>query len=137
MTPARTPADLGRLSHRLGGSLRVFAEVRRGRGLTSDELLIFLAIGHLGLDGHGAVTRLVPRTHSEIADFTGVPRETVRRKIGRLCDLGLTEATSRGVVVCDVDQWSRVAEAMFSTSGEARTASLPEAERATVRPVVL
>ncbi|MBV5265677.1 helix-turn-helix domain-containing protein [Pinisolibacter aquiterrae] len=94
----------------LGGVLRAMASARKERGLTSEEVLIFLAVGHLGLDGDGGLARVTPRTHGEIAAFLGIPRETVRRKIARLTDRGLTETTPHGVIVEDYAAWMALAK---------------------------
>lgn len=113
MTPLDpVSADFSRVSRHLGTALTGFAEARRVYGLGGEEILIFLAVGHLGLEPSGPVHRLVPRTNGEIAALTGIPRETVRRKIARLCDCGVTEMTPRGVVVRDIAAWSSFARMM-------------------------
>lgn len=101
------------LSNRAGRLLRASAAARAKEALTAEELLIYLAIGHLGLDGSGEIPRLTPRTHLEIADFLSIPRETLRRKVGRLCDRGYTRIGPGGVVVRDVAVWLRCAEALL------------------------
>ncbi|NLH81020.1 MAG: hypothetical protein GX458_09305 [Phyllobacteriaceae bacterium] len=84
-------------------------------GLTAEDLVLYLALGRLGVDASGRVLRLVPRTYLEITAFTGIPRETVRRKIGRLCDRGFARVGPRGVVLSDVETWVEMVETLFPT----------------------
>ncbi len=99
-----------------GRLLRAAAEARARAGLGAEDLLIFLAVGHLGIDATGEIPRMTPCTYLQIAEFLAVPRETVRRKVGRLCDRGFTRSGSTGIVVRDVDVWVRQAAAFFATS---------------------
>lgn len=111
-SPDLVSADFDHVNRHLETALTGFAEARRVHGLGGEEILIFLAVGHLGLEPRGPVQRLVPRTNGEIAALTGIPRETVRRKIARLCDCGVTEMTPHGVVVRDIAAWSSFARMM-------------------------
>jgi hypothetical protein len=99
--------DTGRL-------LRGAAEARARDGLAAEDLLIFLAIGHLGIDASGEIPRMTPCTFLQIAEFLAVPRETVRRKVGRLCDRGFTRSGPAGIVVRDVGLWLRQASVLFA-----------------------
>ena len=101
------------LSNRAGRLLRASAAAPAKEALTAEELLIYLAIGHLGLEGSGAIPRLTPRTLLEVAEFLAIPRETLRRKVGRLGDRGYVRVGPGGVVVRDVALWLRHAEAML------------------------
>lgn len=118
------------VSRRIGGLLRATREARVDDGLTSEDLLIYLAIGHLGVDAAGAIPKVTPLTHLEIAQFLGIPRETVRRKVGRLGDRGYAQIASGGVVVRDVADWARCAAALFGPIDEA-TFSTPQRHEAT------
>ena len=100
--------DTGRL-------LRAANEARVRAGLAAEDLLIFLAIGHLGIDASGEIPRVTPCTYLQIAELIAVPRETVRRKIGRLCDRGYTRTDRAGVVVRDVGAWLRQVSALVGT----------------------
>jgi len=116
--PTRTdggldPRSVVDLSARAGRLLRAAGEARAREGLAAEDLLIYLAIGHLGLDGSGVIPRLTPRTHLEIAEFLNIPRETLRRKVGRLCDRGYTRIGPGGVVVRDVAVWLTHAAALL------------------------
>ena len=101
-------------SRSTGQLLRAANEARRRRGLAAEDLLIFLAVGHLGIDASGEIPRMTPCTYLQISEFLGVPRETVRRKIGRLCDRGYTRSSPTGIVVGDLDLWLRQAAALFA-----------------------
>jgi hypothetical protein len=82
-----------------------YAVMKTGAGLSTEELMVFLAVGSLGLSTcEGRATR-TPVACADVAQLIRVPRETVRRKAGRLVDLGLLEQSSRGLLVRDVDQW--------------------------------
>lgn len=132
--PTRTdggfdPRSVVDLSSRAGRLLRAAGEARAREGLAAEDLLIYLAIGHLGLDGSGAIPRLTPRTHLEIAEFLNIPRETLRRKVGRLCDRGYTRIGPGGVVVRDIAVWLAHATALFGTSDRSEAATDAEAAR--------
>jgi CRP-like cAMP-binding protein len=110
--PAVDPDTVVDLSRRSGDLLRAVIAARAEDGLTSEDLVIYLAVGHLGVDGAGPIPRLTPRTFLDIAGFLGIPRETVRRKLGRLADRGFVEIGPGGVVVRDVAVWLRHVEAL-------------------------
>ena len=101
--------DTGRL-------LRGARDARARDGLTAEDLMIFLAVGHLGIDASGEIPRMTPCTYVEISEFLAVPRETVRRKIGRLCDRGYTRAGPAGIVVRDIEAWLRRATMLFASA---------------------
>ncbi len=106
------PHGVLEISTRAGALLRATCAARARDGFTAEELLIYLAIGHLGIDAGGAIPRLRPRTFLEIAEFLAIPRETVRRKVGRLCDRGYAQLGPGGVVVRDLEVWLRHATAV-------------------------
>ena len=100
-------------SRRVERLLTATRAARSEDGLTAEDLLIYLAIGHLGIEASGVLLRVTPRTHLDIARFLDIPRETVRRKIGRLSDRGFTRIVPGGVAVRDVDHWLAHAGALF------------------------
>ena len=117
--PVADGPSLAEASRRVGRFLGATRAARRFDGLTSEELLLFLAIGHLSLEASGNLPRLVPRTYLEIAEFLHIPRETARRKLGRLCDRGLGRIVPGGVVVGDVAAWMRLAGSLLPAEAEA------------------
>jgi len=91
----------------LRGVFAAIDSIRTTLGLDVEEALLYLGIGYLnteriqqlGARGYIAATNI-----SSVADFMNLPRETARRKIKRLVDLGLVER-SRGLVIADVARW--------------------------------
>ena len=128
------PGVVAEMSRRSGSLLRAMAAARAEEGLAAEDLLIYLAIGHLGVDGSGPTPRLTPRTYLDIAAFLNVPRETVRRKVVRLADRGFTQIGPRGVVVRDVAEWLRHVEALVATDRVAAADPPPRPGPATARP---
>lgn len=112
----KQPCELSLLSQRVGRVLRAFGETRARHRMTADEVLIFLALGHLGLvpNSHGVAIR--PVTCLDLAEVLGIPKETVRRKVARLAELQLVEATTRGAMIQDQEEWRRLAESIAVTA---------------------
>jgi hypothetical protein len=91
----------------LRGVFLAIDSIRSTLDLDVEEALLYLGIGylnteriqHMGVRGYIAATNI-----SSVADFMNLPRETARRKIKRLIQLGLVES-NRGVVVADISRW--------------------------------
>jgi hypothetical protein len=113
----KQPCALSLLSQRVGKVLRAFGETRARHRMTADEVLIFLALGHLGLvpNSHGVALR--PITCLDLADILNIPKETVRRKVARLAELELVETTTRGAIIQNHEEWRRLAEAIAVAPG--------------------
>jgi hypothetical protein len=107
-----TPHEIGALSQCMGKVLRAFGLARVADRMTSDEVLIFLALGHLGLTANSRGVVIRPVTCLDLAEMLHIPKETVRRKVARLADMQLAEATTRGVLIKNQDEWRRLAEAI-------------------------
>jgi hypothetical protein len=105
-------ADTGALAQRLGGLLRAFGATRASQKLTADEILVFLALGHLGLSATRTGLIVRPVLCADLSNLRSIPRETVRRKLARLNALGLVNATSRGALVLNEVEWRRIAALM-------------------------
>jgi hypothetical protein len=107
-----TPSEFSVLSQRVGKVLRAFGEARGRNGLTADEVLIFLALGRLGqtATSHGVSIR--PVTCLDLAQVLNIPKETVRRKVARLVEMELAEATTRGVLIQNEDEWRRLSDSI-------------------------
>lgn len=86
-------------------------ECRRHFGGDLDRFLVLCVIGDRSLSrgkirpdltyaefesGGAGLTEPVPLNTRSISDFSGIPRETVRRKVQELMDLGWVERDERG-----------------------------------------
>ncbi len=110
--PNKSPSEVGALSQRVGKLLRAFGETREGDRLTSEDALIFLALGHLGQTPTRTGVVIRPVTCLDIAALLNIPKETVRRKVARFVDMELVTSTTRGALIENQDKWSRLAESI-------------------------
>ncbi len=108
----KTPSEVSALSQRVGKILRSFGHARRRDHMSADEVLIFLALGHLGQTASSIGVSIRPVTNLDLAEMLHIPKETVRRKISRLVEMQLAEATTRGVLIRDQEEWRRLAESI-------------------------
>jgi hypothetical protein len=114
-TPDLEPKDyslreIGELSESV---LRVLSSIGAARNrfdLASDEALIFLAIGQIGMNSSDFELRLRAVPITAIAELLSIPRETVRRKCRRLTEIDLVVLTSRGLLIRNISEWMKVAE---------------------------
>lgn len=93
--------------------LSAFGSARLRRGLTADELLIFLAAGHLSLTPEEQAQTAKPVTYVAISYLLSIPKETVRRKALRLIELGMVECTPQGITVADLNSWRSFARSLI------------------------
>jgi len=92
--------------------IRLFSSARRRPAPTTDELLVFLAVGYLNVSMTGSdVIVIRPISLIEIAKLLGMPKETVRRKTTRLVDIDYVESTTKGIVIRQLSDWCRMLEA--------------------------
>src|SRR6185312_2991622 len=89
---------------------RLFSSARRQPGLTSDEVLIFFAIGYLSLSMSKNVVLMRSVRFSDVAVALGIPKETVRRKTMRLTDLDYVSVCRSGISVKKFEVWCRMFE---------------------------
>lgn len=90
---------------------RTFIHIRSRHGLEYDELIIFFALGRLNFDPSQAPMMFVKPTNIvSLAEFVSIPRETLRRKLGKLEEKDLVHRTSYGFVVKDLALWRRISE---------------------------
>lgn len=90
---------------------RCLDAIRRTYDLDIEEALLYLGIGYLntekihqmGSRGYIAATNI-----ASAAEFALIPKETARRKIARLADVGLV-TNKGGVVVTDITGWFQFA----------------------------
>lgn len=92
--------------------LRVFSSARRRPALAADEVVIFLAIGHLSISVENDAVVIRPIGLTEIALLLGIPKETVRRKTLRLADVEYVACSPKGIVLKQLDIWCRMFDRM-------------------------
>jgi len=105
--------DFEALSGKVNQMLSAFGSARSRRGLTADEVLIFLAAGQLSFMPEEPGQPAKPVTYIAISYLLNIPKETVRRKAQRLIELGLVESTSQGITVADAGSWSAFAASLL------------------------
>jgi len=86
--------------------------------MTPDEVLIFLALGHLEQARTSKWGETRPVTCLDLAELLNIPKETVRRRVASLVELELATLTTRGVVMKNGNEWRNIAEAMTNYSYE-------------------
>lgn len=95
--------------------LRSFASPRKRLGLTSDELLIFFAVGYLcakvSPGGHLQVT---PVGLVDVSALLGIPKETIRRKIRRLAALEYVSCGPKGVLIDEIGLWGELLDQLLT-----------------------
>lgn len=105
--------DFEALSGKINQMLSAFGSARLRRGLTADEVLIFLAAGQLSLIPGDVPQATRPVTYVAISYLLNIPKETVRRKAQRLIELGLVECTAHGITVVDAGNWHTFASSLL------------------------
>jgi hypothetical protein len=105
--------DFEALSGKVNQMLSAFGTARSRRGLTADEVLIFLAAGQLSIVPEDQAHTAKPVTYVSISYLLNIPKETVRRKALRLIELGLVESTSHGITVADPGGWQAFAVSLL------------------------
>ncbi len=105
--------DLEALSGKVNRMLSAFGTARLRRGLTADEVLIFLAAGQLSIMPGELAQAAKPVTYVAISYLLNIPKETVRRKALRLIELGFVESTSQGITVADINSWYSFASSLL------------------------
>ncbi|WP_315756819.1 MULTISPECIES: hypothetical protein [unclassified Bradyrhizobium] len=93
---------------RIARLLRLFSSPRKRKGLRPEELLIFFAIGYLGIRISNCTVQIIPIGMVEVAALLGIPKESVRRKVMRLVELDYVITTPKGVFVKDVRVWCQM-----------------------------
>lgn len=95
--------------------LRSFASPRKRLGLTSDELLIFFAVGYLcATISTGGALQVTPVGLVDIAALLGIPKETIRRKIRRLAALEYVSCGPKGVLINEISLWGELLERLLT-----------------------
>ena len=108
-----SPAAFGRLAGCIGKTLAFLGGARIESGLTAEQILIFMAIGHLGLVASARTITMRAVSCVEASALLAISRETIRRKSQRLLDLDLLRMTTTGLVVTSADTWLAMAQKML------------------------
>ena len=101
----KPPQDLRQSLRRLRRLCQKLGEARTKSGLSAEDVLIFMALGQLSLSPSCEMSSARPVTYSAIAEALKIPKETVRRKVGRLIGGELVRSTPRGLMIADIDEW--------------------------------
>jgi hypothetical protein len=104
------PSEPSVLSQRVDKVLRLFGRARAADGMTADEVLIFLALGHLDKVVTSKWGETRPVTCLDLAELLNIPKETVRRRVARLVELDLATLTKRGALMKNGNEWRKIAE---------------------------
>lgn len=79
-------------------------------GLDIEQVLIYLALGSMNLEGsHSAVVTIQPVNIATLCHAIELPRETVRRKLMQLEDQKLVRRSAAGFFIDDLNRWSELA----------------------------
>jgi hypothetical protein len=106
----RWPAHTTQNRDKVARLLRLFSSPRKRFGMTPDELLIFLAIGHLCTTEKNGNIQVTPIGLIDVSVLLGIPKETVRRKAARLAGMNYVSCTPKGVLIEAVEIWSEMLE---------------------------
>lgn len=110
---SRSPSGVATLLVDLDNFLRTVLAVKRQHHLTSEELLILLALGRLGISVSAIGTAVRPVKCSDLSRWMRIPKETVRRKLSRLVDCGFAKMTSHGIILEDIDAWASIVNSIL------------------------
>lgn len=88
---------------------------RAATGLDVEQVLIYLALGSMNLEGsHSAVVTVQPVNIASLCLAIELPRETVRRKLIQLEDQKLVRRSAAGFFIDDLNRWSELAGRLAS-----------------------
>lgn len=100
------PAEILALA---SGSKRALAGVFRFRaasGLDVEQVLIYMALGAMNLEGsQDSVVTVQPVNIATLCQAIELPRETVRRKLIQLEDQKLVRRSAAGFFIDDLNRW--------------------------------
>ncbi len=108
--PAYLTTQLPQKRERIAQLLKLFSSARRRPGLTPDEVLIFFAMGYLGLSVSNDVVVMRSVRIVDVAVSLGMAKETVRRKAMRLADIEYVSITRDGILIKRFDIWCHMFE---------------------------
>ncbi|MBR0752184.1 hypothetical protein JQ604_08310 [Bradyrhizobium jicamae] len=106
--------DILQSREKIARLLRLFSSPRKRFGLTPDELLVFLAIGYLCTSISNKAIQVTPVALIDLSKLLGMPKETVRRKAAKLVALDYVRCTPKGVLIKEVEVWSKMLDRALS-----------------------
>jgi hypothetical protein len=104
------PSDLNLYSskaERAANLLRAFGRIRDQYALDFDDIAILLACGRINFGSRRhPISYAQAANVSSLADYVGIPRETVRRRLRILASKQLVARVAHGYIVSDLTAWS-------------------------------
>ncbi|WP_147306359.1 hypothetical protein [Methylovirgula sp. 4M-Z18] len=81
------------------------------------DVVVFLVLGVLNFEkSSSSLLNVQPMTISSVSEFIGIPKETVRRKLGLLEQKSLISKTNYGFLVKDIAVWRQLVESSASSA---------------------
>lgn len=104
------PSEILNLASLVKKTLAGLFKFRAVSGLDIEQVLIYLALGSMNLEGsHSAVVTIQPVNIATLCHAIELPRETVRRKLMQLEDQKLVRRSAAGFFIDDLNRWSELA----------------------------
>lgn len=89
---------------------------RASHGLDVEQVLIYLALGAMNLEGsQDSVVTVQPVNIATVCQAIALPRETVRRKLIQLEDQKLVRRAAAGFFIDDLNRWVSLARTLVVT----------------------
>lgn len=104
------PSEVLNLASHVKKTLAGVFKFRAAAGLDIEQVLIYLALGSMNLEGsHSAVVTVQPVNIATLCQAIELPRETVRRKLIQLEDQKLVRRSAAGFFIDDLTRWGELA----------------------------
>ena len=100
------------LQSKLSRMLETLGNIRDEERLNAEEILIFLAVGALGISVTAMGMEVRPVPCGQVSDVLHIPKETVRRRIVSLNKRRFATMTTNGVNILDPGAWLSIGEAV-------------------------
>jgi hypothetical protein len=107
--------EIKMLHKRVAQILAMLGDIRDEQNLSAEEVLVFLAVGMLGITVTRAGVEVRPVPCSEISDLLHIPKETVRRRTAALIRRKMAAMTANGINVTNTFAWTAVARVIVRT----------------------
>ncbi len=104
------PTEILNLATRVKKALAGVFKFRAATSLDIEQVLIYLALGSMNLEGsHSTVVTVQPVNIATLCQAIDLPRETVRRKLMQLEDQKFVRRSAAGFFIDDLNRWSELA----------------------------